>query len=751
MKRKILLGTLAALSVLCLSLGLAACGEEDDGQIGFAFRYDEDREAYAVTGMVNLPTDEQIAEDSTLSRPESITVPAEHAGSPVYIGDGAFAGYTFLKSVTLEEGVLSVGSSAFSGCTALGEINFPEGLLSVGDGAFTNCALLTEVALPASLEQITAEAFFGCSSVKTVTVSGQNAAFSAVGNILYDKAQTQIVYAPARLEGEVALPASFTTVARDALSGHAFITKVTVPANVKTIGASAFSDCAALEEVVLPAGLEKIGEGVFANDPHLKTIEFPASVTEIPANAFEDCDALTTVDIPATVTKIGPRAFSSCRSLASVTLPEDLTQIPDGLFEDCGNLTAAVIPDTVTAIGSYAFSGCVSLAELAIPAKTLSIGEKAFFGCSGLQEISVADGNTAYHAAGNCLIETATNTLLYGSNQGEVPADVVRIAPHAFRFMAGLETLSLPLGLTEIGEEAFLGCSGLKSIAVAEGNAAFLSKDGILYRKTAEGTGNAAGYAFHTVPIALEGEIAVLDGIKEIPANTFEYRLSLKAVTLPAGLNTIGSSAFAHCEQLASVTLPKDITSVGANAFAYCTQLTSFELPDGSAEGESVPMTSFANYVFLGCSSLTEVKLGSRVSSVNANMFENCNALARITVSGENKRYRDVGGILYSIREEDGEVSYSGIVHVPMKLAGAVAIPEGISSISAEAFYGRTEITSVTLPKSLTSIGSYAFGACSGITAAYFTGDAAAWAKVNVASGNDALTAVLVFNAGIQN
>ncbi len=750
MKRKLLLGMLTAAGALCLSMGLAACGGGDDGQVGLSFEYDDEREAYAVTGIV-LPMDSEGAID-TARLPSSVTVPAEHSGSPVYIADGAFAGYGFLESVELEAGVLSIGDNAFSGCNALATVNFPAGLVSIGEGAFADCAL-KDVSLPASLTEVGGGAFMGCVSLGKVTVDASNTSFTVAGGILYNQAQTELVCAPAALEGEVTLPATLKEVPAGAFYRCGLITKVTVGGG-NAIGANAFSGCTSLENVSLPASVIEIGDAAFANCTALKAIALPDAARVIGAGAFENCDTLTEIAIPDApadqVPTVGARALASCDSLERATLPESLTKIPDGLFAECGNLNSAELPAHITEIGSYAFFDCVSLGSVAIPASVVTIGERAFFGCSGLKSIT-AEGNAEYEAAAGCLIEKATGTVLYGSDQTAVtlPATVKKIAPYAFRFMKDIQTVALPAGLAEIGEGAFLGCNSLESITVEEGNEAFFAKSGVLYSVATKKVSNntVTVYTFFTVPIALTGKVEIPAGVETIPANTFEYCTKIREVVLPAGLTTVGANAFAHCEGLEGITLTGDVTSIGANAFAYCTSLASFEVPDGVRQNEEdkLPNATLANYVFYNCTALENVTFGERVSNVSANAFEGCTAMKSITVAEKNTYFKSQNGILYALRTSGEKTTVTGIVHVPMQVEGAVSILAGFDTINAEAFYGRTKITSVTLTADIKKIGSYAFYGCSGLTAVHFAGDEAAWAKVDVASGNEALTNVLDF------
>ena len=74
----------------------------------------------------------------------------------------AFAGATFLSSVSLPEGLQSIGRSAFEFCCHLEELRFPKTLKSIGKNAFWCCQGLKKVVIPASIEEIGEDAFLVC-------------------------------------------------------------------------------------------------------------------------------------------------------------------------------------------------------------------------------------------------------------------------------------------------------------------------------------------------------------------------------------------------------------------------------------------------------------------------------------------------------------------------------------------------------------------------------------------------------------
>ena len=184
------------------------------------------------------------------------------------------------------------------------------------------------------------------------------------------------------------------------------------------------------------------------------------SVTSIGDYAFYECDGLTSVTIPNSVTSIGGYAFYICSGLKSVTIPNSVTSIGNSAFYLCSDLTSVTIGNSVTSIGKYAFYQCIGLTSITIGNSVTSIGESAFYGCSGLTSIKVNSENKTFDSRENCnaIIETASNKLLYGCKNTIIPNSVTEIGDNAFLNCSGLTSVTIPNSVTSIGDRAFAAC-----------------------------------------------------------------------------------------------------------------------------------------------------------------------------------------------------------------------------------------------------------------------------------------------------
>ena len=236
-----------------------------------------------------------------------------------------------------------------------------------------------------------------------------------------------------------------------------------------------------------------ISNRAFYGCSELTSVTIPNSVTSIDYSAFSGCSELTSVTIPNSVTRIGNEAFSGCSKLTSAPIPNSVTYIGVFAFKGCSGLTSVTIPNSVTSIGSYAFDGCTGLTTVIFNAEkctqwgtntnpvfktctklsTLTIGKSVttipsyvFSGCTGLTSIVVDEGNTKYDSRNNCnaIIETASNTLIFGCKGSIIPNSVTSIGNDAFNGCIGLTSVTIPNSVTSIGDYAFKGCTALTEV-----------------------------------------------------------------------------------------------------------------------------------------------------------------------------------------------------------------------------------------------------------------------------------------------
>jgi TolB-like protein len=165
-------------------------------------------------------------------------------------------------------------------------------------------------------------------------------------------------------------------------------------------------------------------------------------------------------------------------------------------------------------------------------------------------------------------------------------------------------SVTIPAGITAIGEEAFRGNTGLTSVSIPSS------------------VKSIGSYAFYLCTSLTS--VSIPDGVTSIGAWAFNGCSSLRSVSIPSSVKSIGANAFQACPRLSSVSISNGVTSIGSYAFNECTDLTSISIPSS--------ITSFGNGVFQGCTRLSSVSISNGVTSIGGGAFWGCTSLRSVSI-----------------------------------------------------------------------------------------------------------------------
>ena len=685
------------------------------------------------------------------------------------IGDRAFYDCTGLTSITIPNSVTSIGSYAFSSCTKLTSITIPDGATSIGAGAFDDCTGLTEInwnaVSVADFDDYNSNVFYNAG----VAGDGITVTFG-------DSVQRIPACAFRYCTGltSVTIGEGVTSIGNSAFYGCTKLTSITIPDGVTSIGAWAFYNCTGLTSVTIGDGVTNIGGVAFSGCTGLTSITIPNSVTSIGNDAFADCTGLTEINWNAvsvadldmssdvfnyagtagegiavtfgdSVRKIPAYLFYAWGhhpNITSVIIGSDVTSIGDDAFIGCTDLTSVTIGAGVTSIGYEAFRYCTGLTSVTIGEGVTSIGRSAFEGCTGLTEINwnAVSVEDFYQHANDVFDDAGTAgdgiTVTFGESVQRIPA-------YAFDDCDGLTSVTIGEGVTSIGDRAFHWCSGLteinwNAVSVADlGSSVF-----------------DAGTAGDGITVTFG------DSVEMIPAYAFYSCDGLTSVAIGDSVTSIGRDAFKYCENIATVNYMGSYTGDVAGwcgitfANAYANPLANganLYIRDKLVNRLSTyNLSKIPDYAFYGCIGISEVIINSTLTSIGESAFENCYKLVEIynrsslniTMGSSDNGYigyyarriyvNDYIGDNTCFVEQDGyRFFYQDGKGYLVEYCGAetdLVLPDSFKvynlftyivisqyEIYPYAFSDRTDITSITISDSVTSIGDYAFYGCTNL------------------------------------
>ena len=180
--------------------------------------------------------------------------------------------------------------------------------------------------------------------------------------------------------------------------------------------------------------------------------------------------------------------------------------------------------------------------------------------------------------------------------------------------------------------------------------------------------------------------------VEDIGLWAFEGCSGIISFRIPPKVTRIEDSTFSGCK-LSSVNIPSGVTYIGSNAFAYCA-LTSVTLPASLEEIESGAFSG---------NPLKTIKIPEKVKSLDEYSLGSIETMESIEVDAGNEYFSSKNGILFN-------KSQTEILRYPVARTNLYyEIPAGVTEINSYCFDDANNLMSVTIPESVTYIGSNAF------------------------------------------
>lgn len=390
--------------------------------------------------------------------------------------------------------------------------------------------------------------------------------------------------------------------------------------------------------------------------------------------------------------------------ILSVEIGDGITTIASCAFYNCRNITSVVIPEGVTTIGDSAFSACDNLKEIYIPSTVTRIGTRTFSLNIGLEKITVSENNPVFHSDGNCIIETATKTLLSGCNTSVIPTDgsVTAIGDWAFSGCKKLSSIVIPDCITSIGENPFVFCDNLSTVIFGEGTTTYYNRDLNCFISTNESK---------LIAICKNGVIPTDGSVTTIGARALSYVPELPSINIPSAVTQIDAGAFSGSSFEKVFFLSPDVIIDGGADIPASTVIYG----DAGSTAESYAQAhgnTFAKVLYSGSANTIEW----RIYDNKVMLFSGCGTTGNWEYNSEKpwdkykESFSDV--VVGEGITELGDRTF----YAYKKVLKSITLPNTLEYIGASVFSDCTALTEIKLPNtSLTGIGNSAFGGCTGI------------------------------------
>lgn len=634
------------------------------------------------------------------------------------IGAFAFEGCVNLENINLPGNINYLGQSAFEGCSKITEVVIPDKVTEIQRECFANCTLLDTVVLNNNLEIINVNAFTGCSALKNITIpesltllyGGAFHLCTALEVVNYNAIECNIYFDVYPFD---------STLGYD---GGGFV--VNIGENVRIIPNYLFINSGVTEINFGENGnCSNIGSYAFANT-YVEDLVVPDTVSTIGDCAFSNVSLLKSVQING-VTSIGNRVFAMCEQLTEINLPTSLQVLGEKAFARTG-LTSITIPENVSNIGGSLFAECSSLTEINFNAKqaSLSMLHNLVGVLNSDVGLTLNIGGSVIKIPDKFMYDFTKNLIVNFAEDGVL----TEIGYSAFNSCIGLSTLSLPEGLKQLGDSVLEDCSNLTSLVIpstlekvgvnAFKNTYKLTK--IDYNARALADFNSSLQIFYQAGIQSTGiTVNIGESVQRIPNFLFFTSVDMYSPYVTAinflgnsSCNYLGISSFAKLD-ITSIIIPESVTSLANSVFSGCASLTTviYNAKSASANGS----------IFTSCSSINTLTIGPKVTKIPNYLMYNVTSLTTINFPSDgvlsqisNRAFYNTG--ITSLVLPSTIRNLESSCFASNSQLESVVINEGYEGIYGDGCFNNcTKLKTVSLPSTLTSIGSDFFMSCTSL------------------------------------
>jgi hypothetical protein len=290
----------------------------------------------------------------------------------------------------------------------------------------------------------------------------------------------------------------------------------------------------------------------------------------------------------------------------------------------------------------------------------------------------------------------------------EKDSQITEIGTDAFSGCSNLESIDIPGIVTNLGSNCFNGCTNLKSVSFGSNSQLKNIRDSAFK--------NCTGLTSINIP----------DGVTEFGWLAFENCTGLTSINIPAGVTRLDGGCFKNCTGLTSINIPAGVTHLDAGCFENCTGLTSINIP--------ADVAWLGHECFYGCTNLTSVSFenNSQLKDIRDSAFENCTGLTSINIPDGVTRlddgcFKNCTGLTSINIPADvawlGRECFYGCTNLTSVVFRSDSRATRDLFIWDSAFENCTSLTSIDIPDSVTALGCTCFRGCTSLESVNFEGN----------------------------
>lgn len=279
--------------------------------------------------------------------------------------------------------------------------------------------------------------------------------------------------------------------------------------------------------------------------------------------------------------------------------------------------------------------------------------------------------------SGDCIIPNTYNGL---------PVTTINKSAFSSSRCQNVTSLKIQENLVSIDSTAFSNAKNLVKIEISEDNPVYKSEGNCIIEKA-------------TNTLVKGCKTSIIPEYVEIIGEYAFSQCEMDTITIPESVHTIERSVFNLCSNLTEIIIPKSVSSIGINPFTKCTNLTNIVVDENNGNYTSRTLAGTESNCIIEIATNTLVS-GCKTTTIPED--------ESVKIIGDSA-FNDIGLVSISLPDNIEEIGTYSFFANQLE---TITLSNNLKTIKSSAFEGNYELTEITIPASVTSIGTAVFSQC---------------------------------------